>query len=94
MTHLIARNSLAEWPVPAFWRREDPLLPALYHQTVDRPGLLGRIVAALLAADARYREARHMERMCDRMRNDIGLPPRGHDAFRLQRLMLEWQRWC
>lgn len=95
MTRTTALADLVdEWPVPAFWRRAQPAEPASTSIQAARKGLLSRILCALLAADAHYRDARHADRLCDRMRRDVGLPPRGAEVLRLQRQMLEWQRWC
>lgn len=95
MTRMIALTPLADqWPVPAFWRREEPSFPVLFESAARRPGLLSRLASAIVAADARYRQARRVDRMSDRMRQDVGLPPKAHNDLRLQRQMLEWQRWC
>lgn len=84
------------WRAPAYWLGASPTAhhkPALHDRPTFRAGFLSRIVEALLAADRRYRDGRAMDRMSDRTRRDIGLPPRGQETRRLHSQMLEWQRW-
>ena len=77
------RPDLADdWPAPACWRL-DPLPESAQPRSVPhRSGWLTRLVAALLAADARHRAAQAMDRLSDPQRCDIGLPPRGAAAPR------------
>jgi hypothetical protein len=87
-------NSLTtpdEWPVPAFWRSEGPADGPIC--ALPRPGLAARLVAAVLDANARFRNAQRMERMCDRMRADIGLPLKGEEVRKLELRIEELQRW-
>ena len=86
-----------EWPAPRHWRQAAPDLSLSQGEHPRRPSHLARvlaaIVAAILAADARYRERQHLNQMCDRMRRDVGLPGAGQDARRRARLLLEGPRW-
>jgi hypothetical protein len=94
MTRLIDHHTTAdEWPVPAYWRREAPSDAPVLGRPRKRSGLGARLLAAVLAAESRFRDAQRMERMCDRMRRDIALLPKGSEARTLERRIGELQRW-
>lgn len=94
MTRVIEYTETApQWVAPAFWRSESASVAPVLDRPRSRPGLLSRFVAAVLAVEARLREAHRMEQMCDRMRSDIGLPLKGAEARQLKQRIEELQRW-
>lgn len=94
MTRMIEDTKTApHWDVPPFWRSKPVPVASVPDQPRSALLLLGQFLAAVLAAEARSRDAQRMERMCDRMRADIGLPMKGEAARQLERRTEELQRW-
>ncbi|NUB46206.1 hypothetical protein GEU84_017570 [Fertoebacter nigrum] len=94
MTQTNAQFQIVEnWPAASHLRKKTTGLHLREITKPHRPGRLARLVAAVLAADARYRESQHVDRMCDRMRADIGLPLKGAEPRRLELRVEVMERW-
>lgn len=77
MTPKTALDTHAAGLQPADGRaRGNRAAPAGTPPAAARHGFLARLLAALFAADARYREGLSMEDLPDHLREDMGLPRR------------------